>query len=257
MKTTTTLKLRSLFAALCLAACNASLGDGTDSSDETDGASTASTNPSGTPTDPSGDPSGDPNAPCSAANACPDGQFCWNGICAIGCTSDGDCAENQFCATDTDMLCHNKEVTTCPEVPCAEGQVCKSGFCSTPPPPTQCTPSPVDDGCESNAVCFQESEDKASCYTLPYCSQDDTCPTGTEGAVCNNGLLPDKDKICLIGLCTEVANCPADWKCVKDQPNAVVGYCSDGGTFAPCSTNEDCASNVCDLPFPGQSGFCQ
>ncbi|MDC0717009.1 hypothetical protein POL25_08905 [Nannocystis sp. bb15-2] len=255
MTITTTLKLRSIFAALCLAACNASLGDGTDTADETDSAASQGDptgNPSGNPTDGGGEP-----GPCSSSNPCPDGQFCWNGICAIGCTSNGDCAEDQFCATDTDMLCHNKEVTTCPEVPCEEGQVCKSGFCSTPPPPTQCTPSPVDDGCESNAVCFQETEDKASCYTLPYCSQDGTCPTGTEGAVCNNGLLPDKDKICLIGVCTEASNCPTDWKCIKDQPNAVVGYCSDGGTFAPCNSNADCLSNACDQPFPGQAGFCQ
>ncbi|WAS92127.1 hypothetical protein [Nannocystis punicea] len=253
MKLTTTLTIRSLFAAVCLAACSPSLGDMTDGSDDTGADPTGASNPTGTPTTTDGDVPG----PCSSSNPCPDGQFCWNGLCALGCNSNEDCADDQFCATDTDRLCHNKEVTTCPDVPCEEGQVCVNGFCSTPPPDTQCTPSLTDDGCESNAVCLYSSEEEAKCYTLPYCAQDDTCPVGPEGAVCNTDILTAKDKICLIGLCTEASHCPADWKCVKDQPNAVIGYCSDGGPFAPCSSNEDCFSNVCNLPFPGEAGLCQ
>jgi len=247
MTTTTTLKLRSIFAALCLAACNASLGDGTDTSDETDGNATAASNSNGD--------SGDEWQPCSAANACPDGQFCFNGICAIGCQSDGDCADNQYCATDDDMLCHNKEVTICPEVPCAEGQVCVNGFCSTPPPSTECSTEMLPDGCESNALCVEAEEGAPKCYTFPYCSEDGTCPVGTQGAVCNNDLI-DKDKICLIGLCTEVANCPADWSCVKFETNGVIGFCSNGGVGSPCTGNEECVSGTCSLPFPGVPGFC-
>jgi hypothetical protein len=249
-------KLRSAFAALCLVACSPSLGDMTDTSDETGSTGGASNSNSGasdsTPTTSGGGVPG----PCGAGNECPDGQFCWNGICALGCNSDGDCADDQYCATDTDRLCHNKEVTTCPDVPCADTQVCVNGFCSTPPPPTECMPALVNDGCESNAVCLQVSEEKAECYTFPYCSQDGTCPTGTEGAVCNNDLLTDKDKICLIGLCTDASHCPAEWNCIKFEPNGVVGACSSGGPFDPCNANEDCASNQCDFPFPGESGWC-
>jgi hypothetical protein len=254
---TITLKLRATFAALCLVACSPSLGDGTDSSDET-GATPTGSDPTGeSNTDANPTTSGGPSGACGAGgNECPDGQFCFNGFCELGCNSNGDCADDQYCATDGDRLCHNKEATTCPDVPCEDGQVCVNGFCSTPPPDTQCMPALVDDGCESNAVCLLVSETKAECYTLPYCSEDGTCPTGTEGAVCNDGLLTDKEKICLIGFCTETSHCPANWKCFKPSPTDVVGECSSGAPLDPCLTNEDCQSNQCDFPFPDDIGWC-
>lgn len=249
--TTFTSTLRATLAALCLAAlgCNSSLGDATDGGTETGGSTGGN---SSNPTSGSDD-----FWPCSASKACPDGQFCFNGVCAIGCLSDKDCADNQFCATDDDMLCHNKQVPTCPDTPCVEGQVCVNGFCSTPPPDTQCDPTTLPDGCESNALCIEHEEGKAECYTFPYCSQDGTCPVGTEGAVCNDGLAQGKDKICLIGLCTADTHCPADWNCVKFEANGVIGYCSNGGFGELCDSNDQCVSGVCMLPpIPGEPGFC-
>ncbi|HEY8380113.1 MAG TPA: hypothetical protein VIK91_26665, partial [Nannocystis sp.] len=227
--------LRTTLAVLCLGAlgCNSNIGNATEGGGESD--TDAST--SGKTTNSSSDPTDGGEIPfgfCDNKHPCPDGQFCFNGICEIGCNSDNDCAENQYCATDDDRLCHNKTVTTCPEVPCAETQVCVNGFCSTPPPEKECEPFSPDDGCEKNAVCAEIEEGEPKCYTFPYCAQDDTCPVGTQGAVCNVDLLPNKDKICLVGLCTAASHCPKDWKCVKFEVNGVIGYCSSGAPGNEC-----------------------
>lgn len=245
---TLTSTIRAILAVLCLGvlACGSTPGGGTDTSDETTGGSTSNQPTSG----------GEEWQPCSAASPCPDGQFCFNGVCALGCQSDGDCADNQFCGTEDDMLCHNKQVTTCPEVPCVEGQVCVNGFCSTPPPDTQCDPLNQPDGCESDALCVELEEGDPECYTFPYCAEDGTCPIGTQGAVCNDDLVPGKDKICLIGLCTAAAHCPADWKCVKFEPGGVIGFCSNGGFGELCHSGDECASGTCTQPVPGVPGTC-
>jgi hypothetical protein len=246
MKTTTT--IRSTLIALCLGlfACNPSIGETSAGGTETDG---------GTGNNPTSGGSEGEWQPCNAGNPCPDGQFCFNGICALGCNSDGDCANDQYCATEGDRLCHNKEVTTCPEVACAEGQVCVNGFCSTPPPATQCEPFAPEDGCEKNALCLEVEEGMAKCYSFPYCPADGVCPVGLQGAVCNNDLIPGKDKICLVSACLDVSHCPSEFKCVMFEGDPL-GYCSSGAFGEPCNGPGDCNSNVCDMPFPGFPGFC-
>lgn len=249
IRSTITMKIRTTLAALSLGAlaCNPSLGDMTESGGEETGNTSSPTS--------GGSNSGGGFEPCSAANPCPDGQFCFNGLCAVGCNSDGDCADGQYCATDGDRLCHNAEVTTCPDVPCADGQICVNGFCSTPPADTSCMPASVDDGCEKNAVCLEQEEGMPKCYTFPYCPQDGVCPVGAQGAVCNDGLLADKDQICLVGACTAVEHCPADWSCVKLE-GSVIGFCSSGVAGSPCDTNDQCMSNNCSIPIPGFPGIC-
>lgn len=252
MKTRSSRQFSRSFAALVFAVlaagCSQSLGDATDADD---------TGPSNaTDVDPTG--GGGEWQPCSAANACPDGQFCFNGLCALGCNSNGDCADDQYCATDGDRLCHNKEVSTCPDTPCAEGQVCVNGLCSTPAPQTSCQPDPAgQDGCDSNAVCIEDPAKPGAtkCYTFPYCGEDGTCPVGTIGAVCNAGIIPNKDEICLTSLCQTAEHCPAAWKCVAFD-GAPVGYCSSGTAGEFCNTGADCVSGTCDEPEPGFGGVC-
>jgi hypothetical protein len=200
--------------------------------------------------------------PCSSSKPCPDGQFCFNGLCALGCNSDADCAENQYCDTSFDFLCHNNEVPTCnDDDDCAEGQICSGGLCSTPPEDTSCNPDGVflgDDGCASNALCLsddQGAQEVNACYTFPACAADDTCPTGTMGAVCNVDLIPNKDRICLVGLCEGAGDCPSDWACVKPE-NHVLGMCSPGGAGTACLDDSHCASGTCIQPIPGQFGYC-
>lgn len=201
---------------------------------------------------------------CSSASPCPAGQFCFNGICAVGCQSNGDCAGDQYCQTDGDRLCHNKVVTTCPEVACTTSQVCVSGFCSTPPPPTQCDPNQVltgNDLCDKNSICFEPMQSGGSqmpkCQSFPACNADKSCPIGTIGAVCNDGLIPNKNFICLTGLCKSAANCPTDWICYKPNANAVVGACSSKGFGSPCNGPSDCnAPTSCQGGGMGFPGFC-
>lgn len=237
-----------ILASLFTAACQPSLGDMTDGESGGDDAPSSTDDPTG---------GGGEYMPCSAANPCPDGQFCFNGLCALGCNSDGDCAADQYCDTEGDRLCHNKTVSTCPEVPCAEGQACVNGFCSTEVD-QQCQQMPNgEDGCASDALCIEEPDQPEAykCYTFPACAADDTCPVGTEGAVCNDGLLTNKDKICLIGMCTGVEHCPADWTCVKFQ-GEVIGLCSSGALGYPCGGPADCDSGNCVQPLPGVPGVC-
>jgi hypothetical protein len=230
-------------------ACSPSIGDAT----AEDGSDTGN-DPSGAPT--SGADGGE-FSPCSDANACPDGQFCFNGICAIGCQSNGDCAADQFCDTEFDKLCHNKTVTTCPEVACPEGQECVNGFCSGSSEEAMCAQMPNgEDGCEKNALCIAESENSAKCYTFPACAEDDTCPVGTHGAVCNTGIIPSKGRICLVGLCTEATHCPSGDKCVTFEESGEIGACSAGAFGDLCHAAADCKSNNCFIAFPGEAGFC-
>jgi len=243
--------LCSSFALLSLlagsAGCDATIG-----SDDEAGDTKADTG------NDSGNDSGGEFEPCSNANPCPDGQFCFNGLCALGCTSNGDCASDQYCDTDS-LLCQNQEVPTCTaDDECGEGQICVNQYCSTPPVDTSCTPGALTmDGCESNAICFEGEPDMPACYSMPACAADGTCPVGIQGAICNDGLLPDKDKICLVGLCNTVSDCPTDWLCVRYAANDPIGQCGNGGFGSPCGQASDCLSGSCFEPIPGFGGFCQ
>ncbi len=200
---------------------------------------------------------------CSASKPCPSGQFCFNGLCALGCLSNQDCAADQYCQTNGDRLCHNKVVTTCPQTACLDTQLCINGLCSTPPPSTQCDPDQVvngNDGCNAQSICIDDSSGQPpapKCYTFPACSEDKSCPIGTQGAVCNDGLLPNKGLICLTGLCKTAANCPSNWACFKAAQNDVLGVCSNKAYGSPCHVGADCASGTCMVISPGFPGFCQ
>ncbi len=191
---------------------------------------------------------------CSASKACPSGQFCFNGLCALGCQNNGQCAADQYCDTEWDRLCHNRVVPTCADASaCASTQLCVSGFCSTPPPATQCNPDGAyqgQDGCASNALCVDPTSTPAKdpqCYTQPACAPDKTCPVGLAGAVCNDGYVPNKGKICLTNICRVDAHCPANWSCFRFANNDVLGVCSNHGFGAPCKVPADCTSGSCTV----------
>ncbi len=242
IQTKLVLALGLFFTSSTLAACDATIaGDGDDDVGEDDS---------------KGD-SGDDGqwSPCSDADPCPDSQFCFNGLCALGCTNNGDCADDQYCDTDS-MLCQNQEVPTCDSADdCLGDQICVNDYCTTPPTDTSCDyTNVVEDGCASDAVCFPDADSESgACYTMPACAEDGSCPTGTTGAVCNDDYLPAKDKICLLGACESVSDCPSDWNCVRLMENAVLGSCGDGGFGSPCAGPEDCISGTC-TPLPGLTG---
>ena len=235
-----------LFLALCLApACDADLGDlGGDTDNDTE-----------TSNDDGGGAEGGGFEPCTGDNPCPDGLFCFNGLCALGCTNNDNCADDQYCDTSS-LLCQNSEVSGCGgDDDCFGEQLCLEGLCSTSPVSAECNPAGSPDGCDSDAVCFVQDEDETTaCYSMPACGEDGSCPLGQGGAVCNDGYLPNKDRICLLGACETTEHCPGDWVCAKPS-GGVLGFCSSGTLGSPCTDGTECASGVCTNPL-GTVGFC-
>lgn len=268
----TDLRLRAALCLLALGACSPSLGDDLTSASMGTGAASTGGDEAGTAEAPStgeatsgeatageaptsGGATGDAPLPCDDARTCPDGQVCFNGECARECDGDDDCPADQYCAGDG--LCHDRDLGACPDTPCEGAQVCVDGYCSAPGGAT-CRPDAAGfDGCEPDALCYPGTDegDDFECYTMPYCGEGDACPVGAVGAVCNVDLVANKDRICMLGACTGVEHCPADWRCVKVQA-AVVGFCSSGAPGLPCLVDADCLSGTCVVAFPGVPGLC-
>ena len=204
-------------------------------------------------------------AGCSAHDTCTGGATCFNGECMSACATPADCATGQYCDT-MDYLCHEKTVAACPATPCGSRQLCANGLCSTPPPGFPCgrnSPFDMSDHCGKDAVCLasaivngQRVADK-QCYSFPLCPVEGDCPVSTSGSICNDGIFPDKSRMCLAGLCKTVANCPAKWLCVySDDKSILYGQCTDGTAGSVCAKAADCLSSVCKQPYPGAFGSC-
>ena len=120
------------------------------------------------------------------------------------------------------------------------------------------------DGCASNALCFEVPlPDGGVCTQQPCpgkCSEALPCPAngfcdpGTHGALCNDGLLPQKDKVCIVSVCLTEANCPPSFLCVGVNAVIAAGLCSSGAPGQPCTKNEECWSSSCALFGP--IGYC-
>lgn len=243
----------SLFLALAVVGC----GDSSDGGENNGG------NGGGNPQTPGAQGGG----LCSNSNPCPSGQFCFNGLCAIGCQSDANCAADQYCDLQDRgtpvSYCKKKTVDGCSsDSQCASNQQCVEGLCSLRPPPSppSCTANAPDfnDGCDSYAVCLDPDESGSQqpyCASFPPCPQNGVCPVGLSGAVCNDGYLPNKGRFCMQGSCRDNSNCPSQWSCVKPFANAVLGFCSPGSFGFPCTENAQCVSRQC-MAAPGMLGVC-
>jgi hypothetical protein len=193
---------------------------------------------------------------CIGGELCPGGTSCSNGVCETDCSDDGDCDDDEFCGLDG--LCHANTVPGCSsDQDCAATQTCVNQICTAPGNGSCDLDNYLQDGCPSNAVCFEHPNraEQGVCYPMQACAGDQSCPIGLGGAVCNTGQLPNKDEICLVGFCDVVANCPDLWSCVRFD-NSVLGLCSDGGFGSPCSLDVHCLSASCAV-LPGLGGgFC-
>ncbi|MFO7562799.1 MAG: Dickkopf N-terminal cysteine-rich domain-containing protein [Enhygromyxa sp.] len=205
-----------------------------------------------------GDGDGDAELPdpfaCIGGQLCPEGRSCQNGLCLVECSDDDSCKSDEYCGLDG--LCHPKTIPSCSsDQDCATTQTCVNQVCSAVAN-DDCDPfNNLQDGCASNAVCLDWYDDQPTCYQMPACAADGSCPIGVEGAICNTDYLPNKDAICLIGMCSTPTNCPDSWSCVR-YDNEVLGYCSNGALGSPCTGGEHCISGTC-VPVPGlNGGFC-
>jgi hypothetical protein len=195
---------------------------------------------------------GDSVTPCRSASDCDDG-VCDNGICVSPCTDVEDCPVGHYCSDAS--LCQPNNVPTCMLASdCVDGQICLEGYCSTPPSGS-CNPGALDDGCGPRALCFErlDEDDVGDCYTMPGCASDGSCPVGASGAVCNEGYLFNKGRICLVGACVEEHHCPEGHPCVT--ADMVLGACSSGAFGSPCTEASHCNSGICNM-FPGFVGYC-
>lgn len=190
---------------------------------------------------------------CIGGELCPTGSRCANGLCATECRRDPECATDEYCGLDG--LCHPNMVPGCnSDQDCAATQTCINQLC-VGVDEQSCDPlNYVQDGCASNSLCIDDydDDDEGICYEMPACAADQSCPIGLEGAVCNTGQYPNKDEICLFGMCVTNMDCPAQWSCVF-YGNSVLGLCSNGVFASPCAQNSDCISMTC-LPLPGLGG---
>lgn len=198
---------------------------------------------------------------CSTSQPCPGGQYCWNGLCLPGCLTNKDCAADQYCSIDGvgSGVCVNKEVPSCTnDDQCDDGEVCKNGMCSKVTP-KNCTPRADGmDGCDAFSICFDEDDEgpkAAACYAFPPCGENGACPVGQLGAMCNDGDIPQKARICLTSLCKSAAHCPQGFRCIV--LSGTIGMCSSGSIASPCKSKEDCAAGLnCQGALPGFPGIC-
>ncbi len=204
---------------------------------------------------------GGPDFLCSSSKPCPSGEFCFNGICAYGCTNDGNCAANQYCDTGFSKTCQNKTgpAGCTKDTECASNQACVSGLCSVVPAtsPT-CKPPPgANDGCDTNSVCLAGKQGQSNtCLTFPSCGQDGSCPIGQLGAVCNDGYIQGKGRFCMPGMCKDAKNCPTGDACVSVATGAPLGQCSNGGTGQACDATHACQTGLTCQTVPGFAGVC-
>lgn len=206
-------------------------------------------------------PGGVPEGFCSASNACPAGQFCFNGLCAPGCTSDTNCDADKYCDTIA-LLCVPREVVTCETGGCPDSYACVNGYCVIEvSEPLGCEwKENGTDGCASNELCMQDEEGvPGECLQFPACPQDLDCPVGTQGAVCNVDYIPSKGRICLVGLCHEAADCPQGLQCEFFGGGETLGFCMPAGQLgSQCDVDADCADGLaCISAAPGFPAMCQ
>ncbi len=197
-------------------------------------------------------------AACSATADCPGPQVCLDGLCTTSCSGDADCPADRYCETSRfgDGLCHPREVPVCPGEACASSQQCVLGLCSTPGPAASCTPRALPaDGCDRGSVCV-EGRDGPRCRVFPHCPVDGSCPAAAAGSLCNDGLLPQKDRLCIPELCRDGLDCPGTSSCVRVQLADPLGWCSDGSSGSACDDDSRCTSGHCVQRGSGLVGSC-
>lgn len=119
----------------------------------------------------------------------------------------------------------------------------------------------AEDGCTRTALCQRTflladggtcfgPSCPGTCYEALPCPADGVCPVGAVGALCNDGLFPQKARVCVAGACRTGAQCPATHQCVGVGAVMSAGFCSSGTVGQPCTRGAECKSGTCTLFGP-------
>jgi hypothetical protein len=193
-------------------------------------------------------------APCATAADCPSDQQCFNGLCAMKCSGDGQCPAGQYCDPGWNQ-CHPSVVMTCAAGGCATSQTCLFGLCTAKDQPPETCDITGTDTCGTARICAATGGSNDSCVSLPPCAPDGSCPKGTRGAVCNESIVGDKGRLCLIGYCLTANDCLTGWYCTHPG-GSTLGLCGNGTPGEPCSSASECDNGTCHILFPGVPGQC-
>ncbi|MCG3174228.1 MAG: hypothetical protein GMKNLPBB_02456 [Myxococcota bacterium] len=171
------------------------------------------------------------------ATACPTGQACNNGVCALTCSDE--CASGQKrCNTSNQVeSCGNYDGDACLEwggaIGCGAGETCSSGQCVCV---DQCTPE-NSKRCNTNGqveTCGR-NYDSDTCLEwggATACPTGQSCSGGVCGVVCSNE-------------CTSGAKrCNASGQ-VETCGNYDIDLCTEWGGAASCPTGQTCSGGVC------------
>lgn len=201
---------------------------------------------------------------CSDTRPCAPGKGCHNGACAAGCNTDEDCGSGEYCALEAGQFCQPVSPPSCPDTPCSDAQVCIEGLCGTQTG-MACGANPFSpaDGCPADHACLSQVHvdgflvEEAQCYGLPSCAPGATCPVGSMGARCSEGVIDGKDPMCLPSSCLSSSDCPGSFSCVRRAMTDAFGRCSDGAVGSLCATTADCVGSSCVTVTAGLLGVCQ
>jgi MYXO-CTERM domain-containing protein len=189
------------------------------------------------------------------------------GGATTGCTTAGDCNDNNPCTTDTCSggTCQNTPISGCCTAasqcddsdPCTN-DTCVSNVCQHSPisgcctAASQCNDSDpcTSDNCVSN-VC-QNNPISGCCTTNSQCDDGNNCTNDTcVSNVCQHSPIS--------GCCTSDADCNDNNPCTTDTCNTSTGVCTNAQQSGCCAFDTDCddsdpcTTDTCDT----SSNTCQ
>lgn len=205
-----------------------------------------------------------PNSKCGSDTDCSAGAVCTSIGCALPCSVQSQCGDNEICVTGycapagfTDVHKFSPATACQTDAGCEATEFCESGKCVP-----RCK---SDDDCGPDSVCApcgkcQPKGKPATCgASQNYCSEQVSCGTGKSCVnnlcrlQCKNTDACPVGQICSSGLCIDDPS-PAKPACVLnrqcDGGLCINGYCHDAcATSVQCGNGELCQMSICQPDF--------
>ncbi len=189
---------------------------------------------------------------CDAAEKCPGGKVCVQGLCcASACSRDNEstCAQSGQCKADGTGCALYDDSIVCAPASCSNGQLTPAATCNGQGvcQPETTTACPGNLGCADATSCKTTCTSSADdCVNGTFCQADGTCQHGTQpsGLSCNEATDCASghcvNNICCQTACTDqgAASCGDNGFCQTDGP--------DKGQCALYPANTACRASVCN-----------